>query len=299
MISLLHRILVYLSRTLGIWVLYTASWIIASCYFLFFPARVANSVRFYQTLFPHSSLCYAVYCAWKQFHDFTNIYIDRYYLESVGDISYTVQGWEHIADAVQNRTGGILLMSHLGNWEVAARLLQKHDVPLLLFMGQKAGEQLEGVQKSTLQQEGVRIIASQQGRGSPTQILEGLGCLRSGWLLSLAGDRSVGAADSQVQVEFLGHTVSLPQTPYALALASGAPIFVFFALRTGRQKYHFIIQPPIYLQAESRSQRSQSIRQAAQQYADLLQQTVYDYPFQWHHFQPFLGSKHPKQTVNR
>ncbi|MGM0424050.1 MAG: lysophospholipid acyltransferase family protein [Thermodesulfobacteriota bacterium] len=291
MISLFHRILVSLSRKLGIWVFSTSAWVIASCYFLFFPARVANSVRFYQALFPHRTLCYAVYCAWKQFHDFTNIYIDRHHLESAGKISYTVQGWEHLAHAAQNKTGGILLMSHLGNWEVAARLLQKQGIPLLLFMGQKAGEQLEGLQKSALKQEGAHVIASLQGQGSPAQILEGLRYLRSGWMLSLAGDRSLNPKDSRVEASFLGHLVSLPQTPYALALASGAPIFVFFAFRTGRQQYHFVIHPPIYLQAAARSQRKECIRQAAQQYADLLQQAVHDYPFEWHHFQPFLGPR--------
>ena len=283
--------MVYLSRKWGIWVFYIAVWIIATGYFLFFPRRVATSMRFYRAVFPARAPFYALWCAWKQFHSFTNIYVDRYLLEASGNIDYTAEGLEHLRYAVDNRTGGILLMSHLGNWEVAARLLKREGFPLLLFMGKKAGEQIEALQKNTLQQDGVEIIASPQGTGSPMEILEGVRYLRSGWILSTAGDRFGDAGRSFVEVEFLGHAVRLPETPYVLALATGAPIFVFFAFRKARGKYHFIIHPPINVRAGSRRSRKQGIEQAARAYARLLEQAVYQYPFEWHHFEPFLGRK--------
>lgn len=291
MINRFYQAMVYLSRKCGIWVLYTAAWTIATGYFLFFPRRVAASYRFYRAVFPHRRAWYPLWCAWKQFHNFTAIYIDRYFLEFSGNIHYTAQGWHYLEKAAESRTGGILLMSHLGNWEVAARLLTEKGLPLLLFMGKKAGEQIEGMQKSSLQKSGVEIIASPLGRPSPMNILEGVKYLRNGWILSMAGDRFGDAGRCRVEAEFLGHTVRLPETPYALALATGAPVFVFFALRTGRRKYRFIIYPPLHLRADSRDSRKACIRQAAQEYARFLEQTVYESPFEWHHFEPFLGPK--------
>ncbi len=295
MLNLFYRMLVYLSGKCGIWVLYTAVWIIASGYFIFFPRRVAVSARFYRAVFPHRPAWYPLWCAWRQFHNFTTVYIDRYLLEYSDDINYTAQGWQYIEQAALNRTGGILLMSHLGNWEVAARLLKKHGIPLLLFMGQKQGEQIEGIQKTTLQKNGVEIVASSKGKGSPTDILEGVRYLRKGWILSIAGDRSADAERSFVEAEFFGHTVKLPETPYALALATGVPVFVFFAFRTKKRRYHFIIHQPIYIKPGSREMRKQCMRDAAQKYARLLEQAVCEYPFQWHHFKQFLGPK----TKNR
>ncbi|MFO7860263.1 MAG: lysophospholipid acyltransferase family protein [Desulfosalsimonas sp.] len=291
MINRFYRCMVYLSRKWGIWIFYVAVWIIATGYFLFFPYRVATSVRFYRALFPQHSRLYALWCAWKQFHDFTSIYIDRYLLEASGNIEYTAEGLEHLREAADNNTGGILLMSHLGNWEVAARLLKKEGFPLLLFMGKKAGEQIEDLQKNNLQKAGVEIIASQRGAGSPVEILEGVRYMRNGWILSMAGDRFGDSGRSFVEVEFLGHVVRLPETPYVLSMATGAPIFVFFAFRKARGKYHFIIHPPIDVRAGSRQQRKQGIHRAARAYARLLEKTVYRHPFQWHHFEPFLGQK--------
>lgn len=291
MISLFYRFLVYLAKKLGIWILYIAVWIIASGYFLFFPRRVGISIRFYRALFPKRSVFYFLWCAWKQFHNFTNIYIDRYLLEFNGNIDYIPDGIEYLEKAVNDQTGGILLMSHLGNWEAAARLLKKKGFPLLLFMGQKQGEQIEGIQKNTLKHNGVEVISAPQGAGSPTDILEGVRYLRKGWILSMAGDRIWDAGRSFEEVEFLGHYVRLPEIPYVLALATGAPIFVFFAIRNMKGKYSFIVHPPIKVSANSRSMRKKSIALAARKYARLLEQTVYKHPFEWHHFETFLGSK--------
>lgn len=296
MINLFYRIVVYLSRRCGLWVLYAAVWVIATGYFLFFPGRVAASVRFYRAVFPRRSRGYLIRCAWKQFHDFTTIYIDRYLLEFSGDLHYTAQGWEYIEKAVENGTGGILLMSHVGNWEVAARIFRKKGIPLLLFMGKKAGEQVEGIQKNTLEKSGVEIVARESGRDSPTDILEGMRYLRKGWILSMAGDRFGDPAQSRVDVEFMGHRVGLPEAPYALALATGAPVLVFFAFRTGRHTYHFVIHEPIHLRAGSRQLRRECVQRAAQQYARLLEQAVYRHPFAWHHFEPFPGPENAPEN---
>ena len=296
MINLFYQILVYLSRKWGIWVLYTAVWVVAAGFFLFFPKRVAISTRFYRAAFPHRPAWYPLWCAWQQFHNFTAIYIDRYFLEHIGDILYTTQGFHHIEKAVKNRTGGILLMSHLGNWEVAAHLLKQKGIPLMLFMGKKDGEQIEGMQKSSLQKNGVEVMASQSGQGSPMDILEGIRFLRKGWILSIAGDRLGNTGRSCVKTGFFRHSVTLPETPYALSLATGVPIYIFFALRMGRGKYHFIIDHPIYLHGDSRQSRRECVRETAQHYAKSLEQAVCSYPFEWHHFEPFLGPEQAPET---
>ena len=72
-------------------------------------------------------------------------------------------------------------------------------------------------------------------------------------------------------------------------MAAGAPIYVFFAVRTRDCQYHFSASPPIIVSADDRSQRESAMASAAQQYADLLERAVRCYPFQWHHFEPFLN----------
>ena len=55
-----------------------------------------------------------------------------------------------------SKDGGIILMSHVGNWEVAVHLLKKllPEMDLLLYMGIKNKEQIESIQKNELDRAG-------------------------------------------------------------------------------------------------------------------------------------------------
>ena len=109
-----------------------------------------------------------------------------------------------------------------------------------------------------------------------------------------AGDRRWRQDQRSVPVNFLGHEALLPEMPFVFALLSGAPLLIFFACRTGNQAYHFQVLPPIAVRSPHRFNRREAIERAAQFYADRLEETVRQHPFEWFHFEPFLqGEKKP------
>jgi predicted LPLAT superfamily acyltransferase len=281
---------------MGLWVFRFMAWFVATGYFLFFPARVSESVRFYGALFPSKNLLYHIWCAWKQFHNFTYVYLDRFLLFKNYPIHITHDGWEYLVETVQRKEGGIILMSHVGNWEMAAHVLKMrgHNIPgmkLLLYLGERFKDQIEHTQKEDLIQSGVKIIVARENSVSPTDIVEGINFLKAGGLVSLTGDRMWRKDQRSIAVRFLGHEVFLPETPFVFALLSGTPLYIFFALRTGRETYHFQIQPPEYVRAKDRSERQNAIARAAQVYADRLEEMARRHPFEWFHFEPFLCRK--------
>jgi lauroyl/myristoyl acyltransferase len=179
-------------------------------------------------------------------------------------------------------------MSHLGNWELGARILGQRRLRLLLFMGEKQREQIERQQKEDLRLEGVRVVALAAGAEATTEGLEGLRFLRDGGLVSLAGDRVWSSGQPVLHAQMLGRQVALPKAPHALALVSGAPIITFFVVRTGRCAYHFHAFPPTPVTAASRRERSDALAASAQRYAAQLEEVVRRHPTQWYHFEPFL-----------
>jgi len=288
---LFYRILTLLTRFSGLWLFTLVSGGIAAGYFFFSPKRVAVGIAFYRALFPRRGTGFHLWCTFRQFLDFTHVFRDRLLLADQGKgISTTFDGWERLRDAMQDR-GGVLLMSHLGNWEVAARLLKKTlpELKMMLFMGVKQQEQIEAMQKRVVRKSDIRVLAVDESGGSPLDIVESVRFLRTGGLVSLTGDRVWQADQRTVPVHFLGQSVHLPAAPYLLAMTAGAPIFVFFALRTRGRHYHFCASTPIFLDAANRAERDTAVARAAQQYADLLEETVRRHPFQWHHFEPFIG----------
>jgi predicted LPLAT superfamily acyltransferase len=277
--DIFYRFLITLSKRMGLWVFRFLAWFIATGYFFFFPGRVAVSVHFYRALFPSRSLLYHLWCSWRHYHNFTNVYLDRYLVFDEHDVTITHEGWEFLEDAVNRKAGGIILMSHVGNWEIAAHMLRVRGrnnpgMKLLLYLGQKHKDQIERTQKESLVQSGVKIIVAEENTVSPADIIEGINFLKAGGL-----------------VRFLGHEAFLPETPFIFALLSGTPLYLFFAFRTGKQKYHFQILPPQYVHAQDRNDRQEAIGRAAQLYADRLEEMVRHYPFEWYHFEPFIGRK--------
>lgn len=287
--GLFYRCLIGLAHIFGSWVFVLTSRIIAFGYFIFSP-KVKESRRFYRVLYPHRSTFFHLWCTFRQYQNFTAVYFDRLLAQSHGELTGTARGLEHLKKALAGE-GGVLLMSHLGNWEVAAQLLQVQysNLKLLLYMGIKEKEDIEGLQKQSLRKSGITIIGVDRDGGSPFDVVDGIQFIKSGGLVSLAGDIVWRKEQRTVPVEFLGHLAHLPEAPFVFALVSGAPLYIFFTFGSKKDGYHFTLSKPIYIRPDSRAQRGEAIRHAAQQYADLLEEALRQHPFEWYHFDRFVG----------
>jgi len=272
----------------GGWLFAFVSRIIAAGYFCF-SRNPKESRRFYRLLYPHKNGLYHTYCTFRQYQSFTTIHYDRFLAAHGGQTAFQSEGWEKLESVVQQK-GAILLMSHLGNWEIAAQLLQQQKTPqkLLLYMGVKEKEGVEGLQKKQLQESGVTIIGVEKDGGSPFDAVEGIRFLQDGGLISMTGDIVWREDQRQREVDFLDGKAFIPEAPYIFALVSGAPIFCFFSFRTGKNNYQFSLADPIYIDRKNRKERDAQIQTAAQQYANLLEQQLSDHPFEWYHFDRFV-----------
>jgi len=283
-----YTILQKSSSLFGGWLFVLVSRLIAAGYFCV-PGKRRESLRVYAALYPEKHLPFHLFCVFRQFQNFTTIHYDRFLTARNKQPHYTSDGWEQLEKVIGDR-GAVLLMSHLGNWEMAAHLLkkQKHEARMLLYMGVKEKEGVENIQKEKLRGAGITIIGVEQEGGSPFSAVEGINILRAGGLVSMSGDIIRQQDRQTVTVPFLGHKVRLPKAPYVFALVSGAPLFAFFAFRTGNNRYHITLEGPIFIPPHNRKNRHEAISLAARQYAKLLENALREHPFQWYHFDRFL-----------
>ncbi|RJQ85408.1 MAG: lauroyl acyltransferase [Desulfobacteraceae bacterium] len=287
-----YKILTFLAEMCGPWLFIWSARVIAAGYFVLFPGRTMGSMRFYRALFPGRNRFYYLSCAWRQFQSFTSVFLDRYLLNDPGAITFSFEGREHLYKALREGQGGILLMTHIGNWEVGARQLRR-SIPnfrLMLFMGRRSGDQIEQLQKEDLAASGIRIIAADPNDPSPFDLLEAVGFIKSGGFVSMAGDVVWHRDQRTIAAGMLGHAVRLPEAPFMLALVSGAPLYIFFAASTGPRQYHFCVSPPVRVQAGARAHRRPAIAHAAQVYIDRIEEQLRRSPFEWYHFESFLGA---------
>ncbi len=231
-----------------------------------------------------------LYCVWKQYHNFTRVYIHRFFPWAEKEAKFIQEGWEHLDEAVRNKTGAIVLMSHIGNWELAAQKLNSRGLPIMLFLGAKHKEQIESIQKETLARGGIKIVTTGEDEKSPFALLPAIDFLRQGGIVSMTGDRLWGE-QTYVTVDFLGYEARLPDTPHLFALMTGAPLLTFFVYSDTAGKYHVRVSPGRKVCAATRAERKKAVLDSVQIYADDLICFARQHPFEWHHFEPFLGRK--------
>ena len=288
-----YQLLIALARKWGTWVFPVFIWPVTAVFFLLFPRRVSAGMDLYRSVYPDRSRVFHLGCVWRQYLHFSRLFVDRFYLHEGIPVHTTSEGWQHLDQALESGTGGILLMSHMGTWEMAAGLIRqkRSHLPLLLYMGKKHRERIGTFIKDGLSQSGIRIVTTEPDGGSPLNIIEGVQFLREGGLVALTGDRSWSGKERTVPVRILNREAQVLEAPHVLALLSGAPILVFFSFRTGPRQYHMAVIAPYRGKADRRSQRNEAIRRSAQHYADQLERMLRQYPLEWFNFGSFLGRR--------
>ena len=288
-----YQLLIAIARKWGTWIFPVFIWPVTGAFFVLFPRRVAGGMDLYRSVHPDRSRLFHLLCVWRQYLHFSRLFVDRFYLHEGIPVHTTSEGWQHLEQALEEGTGGIVLMSHMGTWEMAAGLIRQKrpHLPLLLYMGKKHRERIGTFIKDGLTQSGIRIVTTDPEGGSPLNIIEGVQFLREGGLVSLTGDRSWSGKERTVRVSVFNREAHVLEAPHVLALLSGAPILVFFSFRTGPKKYHMAVMAPYRVKADHRSQRKEAIRRSAQHYADHLERMLRQQPLEWFNFGSFLGRR--------
>jgi len=286
--ALLLKALSKTSLALGSWVMRFVAWWIATGYFLFQSSRRNSSVGLYEVIFPGRGPLYYLYCAWRQFHSFAGTYADRIDAYSNKRLVASAEGGEKLVEAGRRGKGGIILISHMGNYEVAVRAFRELGLRLLIIMGEKEAKQVAREQRETLRAQGVGIHVATAQDASPFGGLEALQFLREGGFVSIAGDLVWTDQRSLVPVRFFDRDVGLPAGPHLLAFVSGAPLFTLFTFRVKRGRHQIILSSPRHVKTTARSERNAAIQASAQEFASALEGMVRRHPFQWYVFEPFF-----------
>jgi predicted LPLAT superfamily acyltransferase len=287
--AFIHHAVIRVSLLLGSWPIRFFAWWIATGYFLFRSSRRRSSTRLYQVIFPRRSVWYYLYCTWRQFHSYAATFAERIEIDKKG-VTTSTQGRERLVEVARGGSGGIILMSHLGSFEIAAQAFQKYKLRLLLIMGEKEAKQVARDQREALKARGIHIQVASEGEDFLFGGVEAIKFVREGGFVSVAGDLVWTEQRSRLPVTLFGHEVALPAGPHLLALVSRAPLFTMFTFRVEKGKYLIMMSPPREVKSPSRSERSATLQASAQAYASALEEMVRQHPFQWYIFEHFFGS---------
>lgn len=183
----------------------------------------------------------------------------------------SVVGMVEGMDRVPSGAGLISLTAHVGNWELAGRLLAGRTARTThVVVAEEEAVHLE--QWVRRNGDGVRFVT----RSRPTVSLELVSALRRGEVVAVQGDRALGTR-GDVLVPFFGRPAPFPLGPFILARAVGMPLVPAFCLLDTDYRYRVKVAEPLIV-ARGREE------DAARAWVRVLEDVVREYPTQWFNF---------------
>lgn len=182
-----------------------------------------------------------------------------------------VEGAEHLESASRTGRGLILITAHLGNWELAGRLVAGTTVrPTHVVVEAEPDPRLERFLR------GGPAPVTFVARTRPTAVLPLVAALRRNEIVAVQGDRALGTR-GDVAVSFFGADALFPLGPFLLARASGAPLLPAFCVLGRDRRYTIRVATPILVEPDGEGR-------ALQRWVAVLEHAIRAHPEQWFNF---------------
>ncbi|WP_338333590.1 acyltransferase [Acetobacter sp. LMG 32666] len=217
----------------------------------------------------------------RHMRSFAQIVLDRiFFLQNTKDMPpVRVVGRDRFLYALAAGRGCLLLGAHIGSFEALRALGREHGMTLRMLMYRSnlggATDVLETLDPTYAQ----TIIPIGQV-DTMLRVAESLG---RGEIVGMLGDRTPDTGRC-VCVTMLGGKVQLPEGPFRLALATGAPIVLVNAVRATDGVYDVSFDTFDVPYPTSRQERGGFVQQAAEYYAKWMEALCLRHPFSWFNF---------------
>ena len=285
--------------TLGSRLQYGFFEVLVRCRMLFVARIVLAFVVLYYAMLPHVRQRCAVYIehrfpgaegwhrfahAYRLYLNFGQVLLDRMIAGVSGRFPFCETD-QHVrqcfVEAGDNPHGCIVLTAHIGAWQVGIAGLDQFDRPVnvvQLYNPTDLGKHYFQYGKGRP----FRIIDSADPVGS---MVEAAAALRRGEVVCLMGDRLHGTRQKGqgVDVAFMGGSIRIPVSAYALASITGAELLMLFTVREKGVTKVFMAERLAVPAGLPR--RDVSVFQPyAQQFAAAMESVVERHPYQFFNF---------------
>lgn len=215
--------------------------------------------------------------------------LDRVYLLSgrYDCLDITLHGAPSILDKVNAGSSCMLLGSHLGSFEVLRSLgAREESFSLRVLMREEQNPIITGFLHSLDPHVADVVIPL----GRPDSMLRVRDAAEQCCLIGLLGDRAM-TDEKTHECEFFGRRAAFPTGPMMLAIMLEIPIYLFFGLYEGGNRYgiHFeLLSDVVHTERRDRETLAAGLTEA---YAARLEHYARQAPYNWFNFYDFWRAK--------
>lgn len=279
-----YKIFVWVLQYAGIRFAYFLLLFVVLYYFLFTPHSFAVTYKFYRKRLS-MSVWKAVLYVFRNYYSFGQVLLDKVAVMAGfrAKFHFNYDGEQYLRKMVDDKTGGLLISAHVGNFEMAGFMLErlKSTINIIMYDAEHARikDYLSSVAKRNFN---VIVIKNDQ-----SHIYEINKAFSEKQIVCIHGDRFIQGSKT-ITARFLGVDAPFPTGPFYLAMKFNIPVSFVFAMKESRNKYHFYATPPRYYQQEAmQEKRDQTIACIIHDYIEEFESIIKKYPEQWFNYYDF------------
>ena len=180
----------------------------------------------------------------------------------------SIEGWEHIEQALRGGRGIVLVSAHFGNWDLAAGAVAQR-FPVNVIADTFRSPRLNAAIQERRAALGLRVISIDRG------LKRTASALRRNEVVGFLVDKPV-EGDEGVEVRFFGQPVRIPAGAAYFASRLRAPIIIAFAWHNADCSYMAKVLPPIAAEGDMAT--------IMQRIMDVTERVIRQQPGQWYMF---------------
>ncbi len=191
----------------------------------------------------------------------------------------TVENEVGMRAAFDQGRGLLLILPHMGNWEVPGAVARGLGMPVLSAAENLPNPLITQWFLDVRRVAGIDIVLTGRGARATGALMKRL---KEGGTVALLADRDVTGRG--IPVTFFGEETTMPAGPIALAVKTGAPVLVVGSYFENGAGHRYIVSDPLPLPAEGT--KEERVAAGAQLLADALEERIVRKPEDWHLFVP-------------
>lgn len=197
-----------------------------------------------------------------------------------GALAVELRGRGELLAALGEGRGLILVIAHVGCWQVAMSALGFLGRPVSMLMHREDGD----VDRQYFEHAGLpcpyRVIDPRGYLGGTLEMLE---VLKRGEVLCVMGDRVLGSQRNVVAVPFLGEEAPFPWSAFKIASTTGAPMVALLSHKAGPAAY-VLEATRLPAVPEGLGRTSAAFRPYVEAFVAVLSRYVERHPYQFFNF---------------
>lgn len=191
----------------------------------------------------------------------------------------TVENQAAMRSAFGRGNGMLLILPHMGNWEVAGAVAKDLGMPIISAAENLPNPLITEWFVKVREVAGMEIVLTGRGARATGALMQRL---KEGGTVALLADRDVTGRG--VPVTFFGEETTMPAGPIALAVKTGAPVLVVGSYFEKGAGHRYVVSDPLPLPIDGT--KEERVAAGVQLLASALEEKIRRKPEDWHLFVP-------------